>query len=81
MISIRPTTFPKGFPFVEAAKHTWSVFYISPISKSRTKVTVVGLGYTDDEQSQKMRAFFAQGNKYSLDQLKNALTKKASKAE
>jgi len=76
MISIRPTKFPKGFPFAEVAKTTWSVFYFSPISKSRTKVTVVGLGYTDDEQSQKMRAFFTQGNKYSLGQLKKALTKK-----
>lgn len=31
--------------------------------------------------SQEMRAFFAQGNKYSLEQLKKALTRKALKTE
>ena len=75
MISMRATTFPKGFPFLEAAKNTWSVLYFTPIMASRTKVTVVVLGYTDDEQSQKLRSFFATGNKYSLDQLSKALTK------
>ncbi len=73
MISLKTTTFPEGFPFEEAARDAWSVFYFSPISPGKTKITVVGLGYTDSEQSQKMRSFFAEANAYSLDQLNKAL--------
>ncbi len=78
MLSLKATRFPEGFPFVEAAKDTWSVFYFSPVSKSRTKITVVGLGYTDGEQSQKMRSFFAEANEYSLKELEKALVTKES---
>ena len=74
MIALKAVTFPEGFAFVEAAQETWTIFYFSPISTSRTKVTVVGLGYTDSEQSQKMRSFFAGANAYSLRQLEKALT-------
>lgn len=73
MISLKATTFPEGFAFVEAAKETWSVFYFSPVSTLRTKITVVGLGYTDSEQSQKMRSFFDEANEYSLKELEKAL--------
>ena len=73
MISLKATTFPEGFAFVEAAKETWSVFYFSPVSTLRTKITVVGLGYTDSEQSQKMRLFFDEANEYSLKELEKAL--------
>lgn len=75
MLSLKATKFPEGFPFEEAAKNTWSVFYFTELPNSRTKVTVVGLGYTEDEQSQKMRSFFATANKYSLDKLGAALKK------
>jgi len=76
MISLRPTKFPVGFPFVEAAKKEWTVFYFQEISSTRTKVTLVGLGYTDDEQSRKLREFFVAGNKFSIGKLKAALEKK-----
>ena len=76
MISIRPTKFPVGFPFVEAAKKQWTVFYFQEISSTRTNVTLVGLGYTDDEQSRKLREFFVAGNKFSIGKLKAALEKK-----
>ena len=75
MLSLKATVFPKGFPFKDVAKATWSVFYFSELPSSRTKITVVGLGYTEDEQSQKMRSFFAAANKHSFDKLKEALRK------
>ena len=75
MISLKATGFPEGFEFKEAAKNNWSVFYFEPITDTKTKVTVVGLGYNDTEQSQKMRAFFEAGNKYSMDQLSAAIKK------
>ncbi|MEZ6137977.1 MAG: SRPBCC domain-containing protein [Pirellulaceae bacterium] len=76
MLSLKATGFPKGFEFVDAAKQTWSIFYFARMSESRTKITIVGIGYTDSEQSKKMRAFFKPANKYSMDQLKAALAKK-----
>ena len=75
MLSLKATKFPKGFPFVTAAKNAWTVFYFSKVSASRTKITVVGLGYTEDAQSLKMRAFFDTANKYSLNKLAEALKK------
>lgn len=77
MISLKATGFPKDFIFEEAAKDTWSVFYFSPITPSRTKITVVGLGYNETELSQKMRSFFQAANQYSMDQLKLALNKQS----
>ena len=70
--------YPKGFPFADAAEKSWSIFYFSKLPNSRTKLTIVGLGYTDDEQSQKMRSFFAAANKASIDKLKKALAKESA---
>ena len=78
MLSLKATGFPKGFPFIEAAKETWTVFYFSAVSESRTKITVVGLGYTDTEQSVKMRSFFKVANKYSMDQLNAAMKRQSN---
>lgn len=80
MLSLKVTKFPKGFPFEDVGKAAWSVFYFSELPSSRTKVTVVGLGYTDDERSQEMRAFFAAANKYSLDKLNAVLKEQANTA-
>jgi uncharacterized protein YndB with AHSA1/START domain len=76
MLSLKATGFPEGFEFVDAAKETWSVFYFEALSEQKTKITVVGLGYNDTVQSQKMRAFFAAANQYSMDQLSAALKNK-----
>ncbi len=76
MLSIKPTGFPRGFEFVAAAKETWSVFYFTKISDSKTKIAIVGLGYTDSEQSMKMGVFFKPANQYAVDQLKAALETK-----
>ena len=75
MISIRPTKFPAGFPFVEAAKKQWTVFYFQKVSPKLTRITLVGLGYTDDQQSRQLRGFFIAGNKLSIAKLKAALEK------
>ncbi len=78
MLSLKATGFPKGFPFAKAAKDTWTVFYFSPASESRTKIRVVGLGYTDSEESRKMRSFFKVANKHSFDQLNAAMKRQSN---
>lgn len=79
MLSIKATGFPEGFEFVEAAKTTWSVFYFAALTDAKTKITVVGLGYSNSEESQKLLAFFKPANRYSMDQLKAALEKPLKK--
>ena len=81
MLSLKATGFPEGFPYVEAARTTWSVFYFTGVAPLRTRITVVGLGYTDDEQSQEMRSFFATANEHSLKGLAVALAREDAMAE
>jgi len=45
------------------------VVYLEPAGESRTKVTAHMLGFGDDDESLKMRAFFEAGNKTTLDSL------------
>jgi uncharacterized protein YndB with AHSA1/START domain len=65
---VRP---PKGFPFMEAYKHVWTVISLTDLGDKRTRVRVAMVGYGNDEESQKMRAFFAAGNAYVLKTLQS----------
>ncbi len=76
MLSLKATRFPKGFPFLEAARKAWSVFYFDPLPDGRTRVTVAGLGYDDTPESRKMKSFFQAANQQSFDKLKQALSAK-----
>ena len=69
MLSIKVAKFPKGFPFPKAVENMWTNVYFEPMGSNRTRVTVRGLGWTEDEQSQQMRKFFDGGNKQTLDAL------------
>jgi uncharacterized protein YndB with AHSA1/START domain len=69
MLSIRVAQAPAGFPFPNAVKRMWTVLYFRPIDGERTHVRIVGMGFADDEESQRMRAFFERGNAYTLEQL------------
>jgi uncharacterized protein YndB with AHSA1/START domain len=69
MLSTRIARTPKGFPFPNAWQSVWSVIYFEPAGAGRTRVSIRMLGYTEDEESQKMREFFLRGNQYTLDQL------------
>jgi uncharacterized protein YndB with AHSA1/START domain len=69
MFSMRTVRPPKNFPFPNAILNTWTVVYFEPAGESRTKVTAHMLGFTDDEESRKMRAFFEDGNRRTLDSL------------
>src|SRR5687768_11144685 len=69
MLSYRTVKSPAGFPFAATIGQTWTVIYFEPLDTRRTKVTVKMLGYANDAESQKMRAFFEGGNKATLDAL------------
>jgi uncharacterized protein YndB with AHSA1/START domain len=69
MFSFRTVKVPKGFPFPNAIAKTWTVIYLEPVGERQTRFTGRMLGFTDEEESQKMRAFFEQGNQQTLDSL------------
>jgi uncharacterized protein YndB with AHSA1/START domain len=71
MISIKVSTFPDGFPFPNAIGKMWSVIYFEAAGPARTHVRSVSLGFEVDEESQKMRAFFEQGNAVTLAELQD----------
>jgi uncharacterized protein YndB with AHSA1/START domain len=69
MLAFQTVKTPKNFPFPTAIRQAWTVVYLEPAGSGRTKVTVRMLGFADDAESQKMRAFFDTGNKATVDAL------------
>jgi uncharacterized protein YndB with AHSA1/START domain len=69
MLTIRIKEAPANFPYRNAMKTAWTVIYFSPSGQDMTHVRIVGLGYTDDTESQAMRKFFEHGNRVTLDHL------------
>ena len=67
MLSFRTVKPPKGFPFPAAISNTWTVVYFEPLDPKHTKITIRMVGYEQDGESQKMRAFFERGNKATLE--------------
>jgi uncharacterized protein YndB with AHSA1/START domain len=71
MVSIRIHKPPKGFPFREETwKGTWSVITLTDLGDGRTNVRITGMGYTDTDESRKMRDFFRTGNRWVMAALK-----------
>ena len=69
MISIKVVKTPDGFPFPNAITQMWSVIYFAAAGANRTAVREVSLGFSPDEESQRMREFFDRGNATTMSQL------------
>src|SRR5204863_82628 len=69
MFAFRIEKPPEKFPFPNAWKQTWSVATLTDLGDGRTVLRLSGVGYTADEESQKMRAFFQAGNAWTLKRL------------
>lgn len=76
MLSFRVVKAPATFPFPEAIQKMWTVVYFEAHGEKATRVRVVSLGFTDDEQSQKMREFFTRGNATTLEHLQKRFAPK-----
>jgi uncharacterized protein YndB with AHSA1/START domain len=74
MISIKVAKAPANFPFPNAIREMWTVMYFSSAGASRTTVREVSLGFGNDPESQRMRAFFNQGNATTLSLLQKHFT-------
>lgn len=79
MLSIKATKPPADFPFKKSLENMWSVLYFEEVGPKRTKVTVIGLGYGDDEESKKMREHFNAGNDFTLKRLQKRFALKEAK--
>jgi uncharacterized protein YndB with AHSA1/START domain len=69
MFSIKATGLPQGFPYPTAIAKVWTVIYLDEATPGRTSVRLVGLGYDASAESQKLRAFFERGNRFTLQKL------------
>jgi uncharacterized protein YndB with AHSA1/START domain len=69
MLSIQVARAPADFPFKVEVANMWTVLYFEPMTEDKTRIRIVGLGFTPSEQSQKMKMFFERGNAYTLAQL------------
>lgn len=74
MISIKVVKIPDGFPFPNAIIKMWSVIYFAAIDANRTTIREVSLGFSSDNESQKMREFFNSGNRATMLQLQKYFT-------
>ncbi len=66
MIAFRIHTPPKGFPFQEAWKSTWTVATFTDLGDGRTHVRLAAMGYDDTDESRRVREFFQNGNAYVM---------------
>lgn len=75
MLSIRVAKAPDGFAFPNAVAAMWTVLYFDERAPGKTHVRIVGMGFTPDDESQRMRAAFEGGNAYTLGQLQRRFRK------
>ena len=66
MMAIQIERPPKGFPFKEAWRHTWTVITMLDLGNGRTHLRVASMGFGTDEESVAMRQFFEAGNAATL---------------
>jgi uncharacterized protein YndB with AHSA1/START domain len=69
MLAIKVHKTPQGFPFSTAVQDMWTIVYFSETESGRTHIRIIGLGFTDSDESQQMRSFFDKGNATTLTQL------------
>jgi uncharacterized protein YndB with AHSA1/START domain len=69
MLAIKVSKAPEKFPFKSKISDMWTVLYFQPLPGAKTALRIVGMGFGADEESQKMKEFFKQGNEFTLVQL------------
>lgn len=69
MLAIKVAKAPERFPFKTKISDMWTVLYFQATADGRTTLRIVGLGFGADDESQRMKEFFRQGNAFTLTQL------------
>jgi uncharacterized protein YndB with AHSA1/START domain len=69
MIAFQAEQAPPGFPHPEQLQGLFSVLEVVPHGQGASRVSVSGVGYTDSPAHLELRAFFEQGNAWTLERL------------
>jgi uncharacterized protein YndB with AHSA1/START domain len=70
MILFRTIKAPRGFPNFETFKAVTHAIELEPVDDERTRVRLTSAGYADSEPGRQLVAFFREGNRVSLAQLR-----------
>ena len=70
MIAFRTVKAPEGFPNFDSYRQTTGVIELEPLGESRTRVRLTGAGYPDSEAGRQLLGFFREGNRISLERLR-----------
>lgn len=70
LFAFRTIRAPAGFPDFETFAEVTSVFELEPLGENRTRVRLTGAGYADSEAGRRLLGFFREGNRVSLERLR-----------
>lgn len=70
LIAFRTVKAPAGFPDFDSFRRTTGIFALEPLGPGRTRVRLTGAGYPDTEAGKRLLAFFRDGNRISLERLR-----------
>lgn len=69
-LAFRTVKAPEGFPHFEAYRQVVSTIELEPLGEARTRVRLTGTGYPDSEAGRELLGFFREGNRTTLEQLR-----------
>ena len=70
LIVFRTVKAPEGFPNFETFRAVTHMIEIEPVGESRTRVRLTSAGYADDDAGRQLAGFFRDGNRVSLERLR-----------
>ena len=70
LIAFRTVKAPARFPDFDAFSRTTGLFELEPLGPGRTRVRLTGAGYPDSEAGRRLLGFFRDGNRISLERLR-----------
>jgi uncharacterized protein YndB with AHSA1/START domain len=71
LLVFRTVKAPDGFPHFETFRRTTGFIEIEPAGEDRTRVRLTGTGYADNEAGRALLGFFRDGNRISLERLRD----------
>jgi uncharacterized protein YndB with AHSA1/START domain len=71
LLVFRTVKAPDGFPNFETFARTTGFIELEPLGERRTRVRITGTGYADSEAGRQIIGFFRDGNRISLERLRD----------
>lgn len=71
LLVFRTVKAPDGFPHFESFARTTGFVEIEPLGAARSRVRLTGTGYAGDEAGRALLGFFRDGNRISLERLRD----------